>query len=182
MRMPVSVDFVLALGPEVCSASSSRRLAPIFVQQNISQDEPGDASDAKNSDKGLDARVPTRLASCLRAALRTVQLAAVRIFSRGGWKVRSATPEPSAPSTQESGFWVRKALAKLDSADREILMLREYEQLSYGFRNAAIDGYRNVVNFVIGVATFLISYGPMLVVWTLILLLPGRWAWRRYRN
>ena len=77
---------------------------------------------------------------------------------------------------------MRKALAKLDSADREILMLREYEQLSYGFRNAAIDGYRNVVNFVIGVATFLISYGPMLVVWTLILLLPGRWAWRRYRN
>jgi RNA polymerase sigma-70 factor (ECF subfamily) len=27
---------------------------------------------------------------------------------------------------------VREALAKLDSADREILMLREYEQLSYG--------------------------------------------------
>ena len=41
-------------------------------------------------------------------------------------------PEPSAPSTQESGLWVREALAKLDSADREILMLREYEQLSYG--------------------------------------------------
>ena len=39
--------------------------------------------------------------------------------------------EPSTPGTQESGFWVREALAKLDIGDREILMLREYEQLSY---------------------------------------------------
>lgn len=39
--------------------------------------------------------------------------------------------EPSAPSTQESGFWVREAIAKLDASEREVLMLREYEQLSY---------------------------------------------------
>jgi RNA polymerase sigma-70 factor (ECF subfamily) len=39
--------------------------------------------------------------------------------------------EPSAPSKQESGFWVREAVAKLDGTEREILMLREYEQLSY---------------------------------------------------
>src|SRR6516162_6884131 len=39
--------------------------------------------------------------------------------------------EPSTPGTQESGFWVREALAKLDIGYREILMLREYEQLSY---------------------------------------------------
>ena len=31
----------------------------------------------------------------------------------------------------ESGIWVRDALATLDESDREILMLREYEQLSY---------------------------------------------------
>ena len=41
-------------------------------------------------------------------------------------------PEPSARSTQESEFWVREAIAKLDASEREILMLREYEQLSYG--------------------------------------------------
>jgi len=28
-------------------------------------------------------------------------------------------------------LWVRQALERLDAADREILMLREYEQLSY---------------------------------------------------
>jgi RNA polymerase sigma-70 factor, ECF subfamily len=39
--------------------------------------------------------------------------------------------EPSISSTQESGLWVREAMAKLDPSEREILMLREYEQLSY---------------------------------------------------
>jgi RNA polymerase sigma-70 factor (ECF subfamily) len=51
---------------------------------------------------------------------------------RGRVEGPDRAPEPSAPSTQESGLWVREALAKLDSADREILMLREYEQLNYG--------------------------------------------------
>jgi len=31
----------------------------------------------------------------------------------------------------DSVFWVREALQKLEPSDREILMLREYEQLSY---------------------------------------------------
>lgn len=39
--------------------------------------------------------------------------------------------EPSASGEQESGLWVRDAVAKLDPSQREILMLREYEQLSY---------------------------------------------------
>lgn len=41
-------------------------------------------------------------------------------------------PEPSTPCKQETGFWVREAIAKLDASEQEILMLREYEQLSYG--------------------------------------------------
>ena len=31
----------------------------------------------------------------------------------------------------EASLWVRQALAKLDAGERDILMLREYEQLSY---------------------------------------------------
>ena len=31
----------------------------------------------------------------------------------------------------DTGIWVRDALGKLDDSEREILMLREYEQLSY---------------------------------------------------
>jgi RNA polymerase sigma-70 factor (ECF subfamily) len=40
-------------------------------------------------------------------------------------------PDPSKRDATESGLWVRRAVAKLDSMDREILLLREYEQLSY---------------------------------------------------
>jgi RNA polymerase sigma factor (sigma-70 family) len=38
------------------------------------------------------------------------------------------SPHPVDP---EPAIWVRTALATLDEDDREILMLREYEQLSY---------------------------------------------------
>ncbi len=39
--------------------------------------------------------------------------------------------EPAVGSTADSIIWVRRALEKLDTQEREILMLREYEQLSY---------------------------------------------------
>jgi RNA polymerase sigma-70 factor (ECF subfamily) len=42
--------------------------------------------------------------------------------------VEPANPESFDP---DAGIWVRNALARLDEDDREILMLREYEQLSY---------------------------------------------------
>jgi RNA polymerase sigma-70 factor, ECF subfamily len=40
-------------------------------------------------------------------------------------------PDPFKRDATESGLWVRRAVAKLDSVDREILLLREFEQLSY---------------------------------------------------
>ena len=48
-------------------------------------------------------------------------------------KLARQMPEPGAtfPATSDEVFWVREALEKLDSSDRDILMLREYEQLSY---------------------------------------------------
>jgi RNA polymerase sigma-70 factor (ECF subfamily) len=42
-----------------------------------------------------------------------------------------AAPEPKTGGTPESALWVRQAMEKLDAPDREILILREYEQLSY---------------------------------------------------
>ena len=41
-------------------------------------------------------------------------------------------PEPATREASDSILWVRQALDKLDDSEREILMLREYEQLSYG--------------------------------------------------
>jgi RNA polymerase sigma-70 factor (ECF subfamily) len=42
-----------------------------------------------------------------------------------------SAPELKTHGTPDSVLWVRQALEKLDASDREILMLREYEQLSY---------------------------------------------------
>src|SRR5260370_21910266 len=39
--------------------------------------------------------------------------------------------EPATDDATEEALWVRQALGKLDVGEREILMLREYEQLSY---------------------------------------------------
>jgi RNA polymerase sigma-70 factor (ECF subfamily) len=43
-----------------------------------------------------------------------------------------ASPEPASDDASDKVLWVRQALEKLDTTDREVLMLREYEQLSYG--------------------------------------------------
>ena len=42
-----------------------------------------------------------------------------------------STPEPVADDVSDTVLWVRRALDQLDAIDREVLMLREYEQLSY---------------------------------------------------
>jgi RNA polymerase sigma-70 factor (ECF subfamily) len=40
-------------------------------------------------------------------------------------------PNAAGESATDAGIWVRGALAQLQADEREILMLREYEQLSY---------------------------------------------------
>jgi RNA polymerase sigma-70 factor (ECF subfamily) len=44
---------------------------------------------------------------------------------------RNSVPDPAKQDATESGLWVRRAVEKLDPIDREILMLREFEQLTY---------------------------------------------------
>jgi len=44
---------------------------------------------------------------------------------------RNSAPDPSKRDPTESGLWVRRAVEKLEAMDREILLLREFEQLSY---------------------------------------------------
>ena len=41
------------------------------------------------------------------------------------------SPEPATTNAPDEAVWVRQALERLDESEREILMLREYEQLSY---------------------------------------------------
>lgn len=61
----------------------------------------------------------------LRAHRRKANFRAL-FFSRP-----SSIPDPAKQDATESGLWVRRAVEKLDPIDREILLLREFEQLSY---------------------------------------------------
>lgn len=63
--------------------------------------------------------------------------------------VKPLEAEPADPRSQEPdpGIWVRDALGTLDRDDREILMLREYDQLSYqeiaDLRNIPVNTVRS---------------------------------------
>ncbi len=60
-----------------------------------------------------------------------VLLAERRNHARRAAEPLDADPPSPGVAHPDAGIWVRRALATLDENDREILMLREYEELSY---------------------------------------------------
>jgi negative regulator of sigma E activity len=48
--------------------------------------------------------------------------------------------------------------------------------------NAAVEGYRDMVDGVVSTALFLLSYGPSLLLWGGLLFFPARSLWRRVRQ
>jgi hypothetical protein len=50
------------------------------------------------------------------------------------------------------------------------------------FRNGAIRGYRLMIEGVVALVMFLLSYGPSLLIWAAILFFPARFAYRRLRR
>src|SRR5215475_13517863 len=58
-------------------------------------------------------------------------LAAERRRLSASSKLGQSAEEPKTEGAPEYVLWVRQAMEKLDASDREVLMLREYEQLSY---------------------------------------------------
>ena len=69
-----------------------------------------------------------------RAPLRTYLYAIALKLLYAARRKRQPTPlaaDVPSPSRPDDSLWLRQAIARLDAAEREILMLREYEQLSY---------------------------------------------------
>lgn len=73
-----------------------------------------------------------------RALVRTYLfgIALKQVSADRRWQTRQAAaplsePEPSAEQGGDAPIWIQQALTKLEEMDREILMLREYEELSY---------------------------------------------------
>lgn len=48
--------------------------------------------------------------------------------------------------------------------------------------NAAVDGYRSMVDGVVDLALFLLSDGPSLLLWAAILFMPARMVWKKVRR
>jgi anti-sigma factor RsiW len=85
----------------------------------------------------------------------------------------------------------RKSLAKqVDFATLNATVNEDYKaqlqvvpsSTSTQFRNAAVDGYRSMVDGIVGVAVFLFSYGPSLLFWAALLFFPVRFFWRKLRR
>jgi Domain of unknown function (DUF4349) len=50
------------------------------------------------------------------------------------------------------------------------------------FRNAAVAGYKSMVEGVVAFILFLLSYGPSLLIWAALLFFPARYAWKKFRR
>ena len=66
-------------------------------------------------------------------ALKLLAAGRRRVLRNSAWSsaLGLGTTERNTDRTPDSVLWVRQAMERLDASDREILMLREYEQLSY---------------------------------------------------
>jgi hypothetical protein len=50
------------------------------------------------------------------------------------------------------------------------------------FHNAAVEGYRSVVDGIVSLLLVLMSWGPSLLLWAAVLFFPARLAWRRWHR
>jgi Domain of unknown function (DUF4349)/Putative zinc-finger len=84
----------------------------------------------------------------------------------------------------------RKALTKrVDFATLNLALTEEHraqmqmvpQSVGRQFRNAAVEGYRSVVDGVLNVLLFLMSWGPTLLLWGAILFFPARYIWKKVR-
>jgi hypothetical protein len=57
--------------------------------------------------------------------------------------------------------------------------LQRPDSLSSRLRNAAVEGYRTTLDSVTGAASFLLAYGPSVLLWSAVLFFPLRLVWRR---
>lgn len=55
------------------------------------------------------------------------------------------------------------------------------ETFGMQFRKAALAGFSDALSSLSGIVLFVVSYGPAIFVWSLLLFFPGRWIWRKWR-
>jgi hypothetical protein len=84
----------------------------------------------------------------------------------------------------------RALQTRIDFATVQLSVQEEYKASLQGappstatrLRNAAVDGYRSLIESVIGIGVFALQAVPTLVLWGIILFIPARWMWKRFRR
>jgi hypothetical protein len=85
----------------------------------------------------------------------------------------------------------QKALEhRVDFATIDLQLTEEYKaqlnspdgSVSTRMHNAFVSGYRHATETVLGIMLFFVERGPSLLIWFLVLGLPGMLVWRRYRR
>jgi anti-sigma factor RsiW len=80
--------------------------------------------------------------------------------------------------------------SRVDFATITLSIAEEYKASLQGsprstgmrLHNSFVEGYRAVVENVIGLLAWLLEAGPTLLLWAAILFVPARWAWKRIRR
>lgn len=84
----------------------------------------------------------------------------------------------------------RKSLRnRIDFATLNLTVIEDYKaelkvvppSIGTQIRNAAVDGYRSVVDGLFGLLLWLLSWVPTLLIWALVLFYPARMVWRKLR-
>ena len=79
---------------------------------------------------------------------------------------------------------------RVDFATIDLKLSEEYKArldspapaISTLIHNAAVNGYRNVVDTVLAITLFCAEYGPVLIFWLLLFFIPAWLVWRRWRH
>jgi hypothetical protein len=79
---------------------------------------------------------------------------------------------------------------RVDFATIDLKLSEEYKArldspapaISTLIHNAAVNGYRNVVDTVLAITLFFAEYGPVLIFWLLLFFIPAWLVWRRWRH
>lgn len=83
----------------------------------------------------------------------------------------------------------KKALTtRVDFATVNVKVLEDYkaqlhlapDSVSARFRNAAVEGYRSMVEGLVGVLTLVLSWGPGLLLWCAVFFFPARLIWKKW--
>jgi len=84
----------------------------------------------------------------------------------------------------------RSLQTRVDFATVQLSVQEEYKASLQGappstatrLRNAAVEGYRSLIESVIGIGVFALQALPILLLWGIILFIPTRWMWKRFRR